>query len=108
MTTFFGSFLDGFTGAGLARKLTIPGEPVLGFAPSSVAFPEIVLSNLRAGLKIYVRDAEIQRRVLEVKLDIKSGNLLVKFESPSGEIKQAQVEGNLPMDLSSVQHGKAT
>jgi len=28
-----GGFLDGFAGSGLADYLTVPGEPVLGFAP---------------------------------------------------------------------------
>ena len=34
LKTTLGGFLDGFTGAGLVEYLSVPGEPIIGFAPS--------------------------------------------------------------------------
>jgi len=47
MYGFFASFLDGFTGAGIARMLSVPSVPILGFAPIADASPEVVIANLR-------------------------------------------------------------
>jgi hypothetical protein len=109
-TSFFGSFLDGFTGAGLARKLSAPGEPVFGFAPASGTLAQITLADLRHGSpRMYFGSGEVPNRVLEIRLDVNSGQLIMETESVSGEVQQLPIEGSpLPAHLSSVLHRQAT
>jgi hypothetical protein len=107
MYGFFASFLDGFTGAGIARMLSVPGEPILGFAPIANPFPDVVIANLRNSKKlINLRRGRVELRVLEIRLDAKSGNLVSITESASGKVRKVHVEGNaLPGNLSSVLDG---
>ena len=66
-STIFGAFLDGFTGAGLTRKLSIPGEPILGFAPAP---PSSLESSLSLALKdsVQILTSDLTLRIAEADL----------------------------------------
>lgn len=91
ISTYFGAFLDGFTAAGLARELTIPGEPVLGLAPVSGTLPGTLVSDLRSSpWPLYVGQGDFKRRVLQVRLDTESRTMF--FLTESGEVQEVQIE----------------
>lgn len=90
--TFFSSFLDGFTGAGLAGELSVPGEPAIGFAPSSrehTADPShIFIADLEeiplVPLSGQVSSREPRATLRRVSLDTRSGKFTLVTESAGG------------------------
>jgi hypothetical protein len=96
MSSFLRSFLDGFTGAGVTRRLAVPGEPIPGFAPTPGAFPEMLLDDVRnRDLQIHFGKRRLRLRVLDIQIDNKSGNLLWTVKSDSGKVREFRVEGDL-------------
>jgi hypothetical protein len=97
-TSFFGAFLDGFTGAGLARKLSIPGEPIPGFAPSSTDPQTVTADFAGRRLSLILTDPEQESRTLQPVREIRYENASRKFimvvESASGEVSQILLEAD--------------
>jgi hypothetical protein len=108
-TSFFGSFLDGFTGAGLARKLAIPGDPIPGFAPSQESLSQVFLDQFR-GQDWHFRlgKKKIKVKVLEAWIDAYSGNLMFTVRSESGKVREVHLERDaMSPDLASAFQGPA-
>ena len=96
ISSFLGPFLDGFTGAGLARKLTIPGEPIPGFAPIQGTLPESFLDRYKGHYwQIRFGGRKVTLKILDAWIDADSGNLMFKTESASGKIREVRVETDL-------------
>ena len=96
MNSFFESFLDGFTGAGLARKLSIPDEPTLGFAPIQGTLSEVFLDKFKYQYwQIRFGKRKVKLKILDAWIDPRSGNLTFTTESASGKVREVRVEKDL-------------
>ena len=94
--SFWGPFLDGFTGAGFVRKLTIPGEPIPGFAPIQGTLQEDFLDRYRGHYwQIRFGKRNVKLKILDAWIDTDTGNLMFKVESVSGKVREVRVETDL-------------
>jgi hypothetical protein len=80
-STIFGAFLDGFTGAGLTRKLSIPGEPILGFAPAP--------SSLESSLSLALKNSA---QILTSDLTLRIAEADLQFNEAKARFAEAEAE----------------
>jgi len=109
ISSFLRPFLDGFTGAGLARKLTIPGEPIPGFAPIQGTLSEIFLGDYKGQYwHIHFGNRKVKLKILDARIDAHSGNLFFTTESASGKVHEVHVEkDSIPSNMASAFQGPA-
>jgi hypothetical protein len=99
LSTFFSAFLDGFTGAGLTRKLSIPGEPILGFAPSFEDPAEMAVAHpSRSGVLLSVtvsgQIGPFHGRIREIRYVSDSRTFDMVVESPEGETAHFRLDAS--------------
>jgi hypothetical protein len=100
--TFFSSFLDGFTGAGLAGELSVPGEPAIGFAPSPdeelIDRPQVFTADVQdvafGPANGQGTSRELRTVLRRVSLDTRSGKFTLVTESAGGGTATFEVVGS--------------